>query len=185
MRIISGRYRGRKLSCPTGAATRPTSALVRGAIFNMLGGLVEGEEVLDLYAGTGALGLEALSRGASHIVLVEGDRRVVETLRRNVSSLGAGQEVDIVAMDCPSYLARCRSRFGLVLADPPYAEELAGDLLSRLTDNGILKEGGVLVIQEPSNRSLHPGKGGLHFWKTRTHGRTRVSLYRYEKGERP
>lgn len=183
MRIISGRFRGRKLCCPGGAATRPTGSLVRGAIFNMLGGLVEGEEVLELYAGTGALGLEALSRGASHAVLVEGDRRAAEALRSNVEAMGAGEEVDIVTMDCLSYLARCRSRFGLVLADPPYSEEMTGNLLAKLGGDGIMKDGGVAVIQEPSSRSPNPGGHGLSLWKTRVHGRTRISFYRYKEGE--
>jgi 16S rRNA (guanine966-N2)-methyltransferase len=185
MRIISGRYRGRKLCCPGGQVTRPTSAMVRGAIFNMLGGLVDGEEVLDLYAGTGALGLEAISRGASHAVLVEGDRRAAEALRRNVAAMGAGEEVDIVAMDSLSYLARCRSRFGLVLADPPYSEEMSGALLAKLGGGGTMKEGGVAVIQEPSSRSPHPGSQGLRLWKTRVHGRTRISFYRFDEGVKP
>lgn len=159
--------------------------MVRGAMFNMLGGLVEGEEVLDLYAGTGALGLEAISRGAAHAVLVEGDRRAAEVLRRNVAAMGAGEDVDIVAMDCLSYLGRCRSRFGLVLADPPYDEELAGGLLSKLGGSGIMKQGAVAVVQEPLSRSPHPGTHGLGLWKTRVHGRTRLSLYRFEEEGKP
>ncbi len=185
LRIISGRYRGRKLCCPEGKVTRPTSAVVRGAIFNMLGGLVDGEEVLDLYAGTGALGLEALSRGASHAVLVEGDRRAAEALRRNVAALGVGEQADIVAMDCLSYLHCCRSQFGLVLADPPYDEGMSGVLLEKLDGSRIMKNGGLAVIQTPSSGDPDPGGHRLRLWKTRVHGRTRISLYRFEDGGEP
>lgn len=183
IRIIAGRYRGRRLSCPGGLETRPTGGLVRGALFNMLGGLVEGAQVLELYAGTGALGLEALSRGAEHAVLVEGDRRAVEVLRGNVAALGAGEAADIVAMDCLSYLDRCRSQFDLVLADPPYAEDLTEPLLARMRQRGILSVDGVAVIQEPAQRPLRRGAGTLGLWKSRSHGRTRLALYRNEMEE--
>lgn len=182
MRIISGSLKGRRLSCPEGTVTRPSSALVRGAIFNILGEAVDGAEVLDLYAGTGALGLEALSRGAGHVVLVESDRRAARILANNVAALDVGRKVDIVLMDCRSYLNRCRSRFQLVLADPPYDQDLSGDLLDRLA--GVMGAGSVLVLQEPSSRQPSQGNHPLQLWKTRIHGRHRITLYRYQDEER-
>lgn len=181
LRIIAGRFKGKRLACPPGEATKPTSGLVRGALFNIVAGLLPGAEVLDLYAGTGALGLEALSRGAEHAVLVEGDRRAAGALRDNVDSLGAGGQADLVAMDALSYLDRCRSRFDLVLADPPYAEDLTGALLARLEERGVLKGNGVAVVQEPSRRPVCPGHGNLVLWKSRSHGRTRLALYRNQQ----
>lgn len=177
LRILAGSLKGRRLACPSGLVTRPTSGLVRGALFNILAGLLPGAEVLDLYAGTGALGLEALSRGAAHAVLVEGDRQAIGALRKNIESMGAGSRADLVAMDALAYLDRCRSRFDLVLADPPYAEDLTEALLSRIAASEILKEDGVAVLQEASRRPACQGVGPLSLWKSRVYGRTRLSFY--------
>jgi len=134
VRIIAGRFGGRRLSAPPGRATRPTSDRVREALFSILGPL-DGARVLDLYAGTGALGIEALSRGAASAVFVERDARVVAGLRGNLEALGA--EADVRRADALAALRDARKRgetYDLVLCDPPYrlAPDLGGPLSEAL-----------------------------------------------------
>ena len=131
MRIIAGDWRGRPLEAPPGDATRPTSDRAREGLFSMLAsrlGTFAGIEVADLFAGTGALGLEALSRGAAHCTFVEKDRAALEVLKRNAARLGAGDRADIRAQDVAhAALPPC----DLVLMDPPYGAGLAQTALDR------------------------------------------------------
>src|SRR5690348_6478809 len=130
MRIIAGEWRGRVIDAPPGAGTRPTADRVRETLFSMLAsrlGSFEDLRVADLFAGTGALGLEALSRGAAHCSFVEQDRAAVETLRGNVAKLGAGDRADIRAQ---SALHPLPGPFDLVLIDPPYASGLGAEALA-------------------------------------------------------
>ncbi len=155
-RIIAGTAGGRSLKVPPGTGTRPTSDRVREALFSALDAreVLRGAAVLDLYAGSGALGLEAASRGASRVVLVESDRRASALITSNAGALGLHAEV--AARTVRSYLAGPASAFDLVLLDPPYPlaeDELAGDLAA-LAD-GWLSEGAVVVV-ERSSRSPEP-----------------------------
>jgi len=134
MRIIAGQWRGRTIEAPPGAATRPTSDRAREALFSMLLsriGAFDGLRVADLFSGTGALGLEALSRGAGHCTFVETDRAAIEALRRNVAKLGAGERADVRAQ---SALHGVPGPFDLVLMDPPYGSGLGPQALAALGD---------------------------------------------------
>jgi 16S rRNA (guanine966-N2)-methyltransferase len=125
MRIVAGRFRGRRLTAPAGLDTRPTGDRVRESLFSILGPL-DDARVLDLFAGTGALGLEALSRGAAHATFVERDRRALEALERNVSDLGLGpDEATVVRGDYRRHLRDAAARgdaYDLVVLDPPYSD---------------------------------------------------------------
>lgn len=124
MRIIAGQYRRRKLaSPPEGAITRPFPDMVKEAMFNLLRGHFEGEAVLDCFSGTGTVGLEAASRGASRVVCVERDRRVTKVLEQNIEMLGAEEEVEVVMGDAlgPATIHRCPKPVHIVFFDPPYA----------------------------------------------------------------
>ncbi len=124
MRIISGQYRRRKLhSPPEGAITRPFPDMVKEAMFNLLRGHFEGEAVLDCFAGTGTVGLEAASRGASRVVCIERDRRVTKVLEKNIEMLGAEEIVEVVAGDAlgPTAIHRCPKPVHIIFFDPPYA----------------------------------------------------------------
>ena len=150
MRIVAGLAKGRRLATPAGA-TRPTSDRTREALFNTLAArvLLEGARVLDLYAGTGAVGLEALSRGAAEAVLVEKDRRALEVLRRNVESVGL-PGARVVSAPVAQFLKdEPKAPFDLVFADPPYAVEDAevAAALTRLRDGGWFSEEAVVVIE--------------------------------------
>jgi 16S rRNA (guanine966-N2)-methyltransferase len=131
LRVVAGTYKGRRLAAPRGTRTRPTADRVREALFSMLGD-VGGARVLDLYAGSGALGIEALSRGADSAVFVERDARAVAAIERNLAAVGV--EANVVRQDVARFLARADGAFDLVFCDPPYdsAAGLAGPLAEHL-----------------------------------------------------
>ena len=149
MRVIGGEYRGRRLGAPVGAQVRPTSDRVREAIFSMLYSLggVGGLQVADLFAGTGALGIEALSRGAASVTFVEHDPRSVEGIRANLTSVGmadaeARGDATVVRADVDAWLAQAVSRYDLVLCDPPYGYGRWSTLVGRLpADLAVLESG--------------------------------------------
>lgn len=155
-RIIAGAARGRVLKVPA-SGVRPTGDRAREAMFNSLGSLLdlEGARVLDLYAGSGALGLEALSRGAGEVVLVESGPKVLPVLRGNVAAVGL-PGASVVVGSVPAVVARPASAaFDLVLADPPYAvaPEVVLDVLGGLVTNGWLAPEAVLVVERPARES--------------------------------
>jgi 16S rRNA (guanine966-N2)-methyltransferase len=174
-RIIAGTARGRRLAVPPGVATRPTSEKVRGAVMNLLGQFFEGGEVVDLYAGSGALALEALSRGCQRAVCVERDRRALEALARNAEACGFADRVEVVRTELPAGLARLsRDRFALAFVDPPYAEGpgvvLAGLDLSMLP-------GGRVVAEHDARRPPPDRIGSLELLDRRSYGDTGISIY--------
>ena len=150
MRVVAGSARGRKLQAVPGRDVRPTSDRVREAVFNALGslGAVEGARVLDLFAGTGALGIEALSRGAGSATFVERDAAAVDVIRANLADLG--MSADVVRADAERWLETARAEFDLALLDPPYAFEGWDGLLERVPAS--------LVVIE-SDRSIAVGEG--------------------------
>jgi len=172
MRIIAGAWRGRPIEAPPGIATRPTSDRAREALFSMLAsrlGTFEGLRVADLFAGTGALGLEALSRGAAHCTFVETDRKAVETLRRNIIKLGAGDRADVRAQ---SALHGVPGPFDLVLMDPPYASGLGPQALAAL-GNAVAPHAWVTLETGP-RESVETE--GYALDAERVHGKAKISL---------
>lgn len=157
-RIIAGRAGGRRLQTPKGASTRPTTERVREALFSRLEhlGVLSDAHVLDLYAGSGALGLEAVSRGAASAVLVESARPVAALAARNAREIGPGQ-VSVRAMPVARFVTICADQFGIILADPPY--DLGTDaldvILGAMAERELLAPGGVIVL-ERSTRSPGP-----------------------------
>lgn len=181
MRVVAGTYRGRRLFAPKGTATRPTADRVREALFSILFD-VEGQVVLDLFAGTGALGIEALSRGARHVTFVESGRAALFALTRNVESLRIPSDRYVVkARDAGRALAELHrtgaSRFDLVFADPPYAQ--AQELLPEVLKGalGLLSERGAAVLELSSFDAPPPPPRGLTLTETRTYGETKLAFY--------
>jgi len=172
MRVVAGEFRGRRLQAPRGRSTRPTADRVREALFSMLGD-VSGARVLDLYAGSGALGIEALSRGAASAVFVERDAAAVAAIRRNLETVGAGA-ADVRRQDVLRFLAAATDRFDLVFADPPYdsAPRLAAPLSAALP--AVLDEN-ALIVTESSKRT--PLELSLPLTRERTYGDTRIAIH--------
>lgn len=152
MRVVAGEARGRPITAPEGTRTRPTSDRVRESIFNMLFslGATDEAEVLDLYAGCGALGIEALSRGASRCTFVEKDRRAVECIRNNLEALGYSDRAIVVQADVLEWVADQEQHFDLALADPPYADDSWETLLDQLDARWLVAEAGEVVEEHPS-----------------------------------
>jgi 16S rRNA (guanine(966)-N(2))-methyltransferase RsmD len=168
---VAGEFGGRRLQAPRGRATRPTADRVREALFSMLGD-VGGARVLDLYAGSGALGIEALSRGAASVVFVDSEPRAAEAIRRNLDSLGARGEVR--RQDALRFLAAARGPFELVFCDPPYDSEPspAAALAERLP--AVTSQHARIVTESDKRRPLE-----LPFplLRERTYGDTRIAIH--------
>jgi 16S rRNA (guanine966-N2)-methyltransferase len=184
MRITGGRFRSRVLDAPAGKATRPTSDRVREGLFGILAaaGVIEGRRVLDLYAGTGALGLEALSRGAAQVTFVESRREALAVLRANVDALGVRGSSHVVASSVTTAAARLAplGPFHLVFADPPWALVDTGEAtraLAALVAAGLLAEGAWVVV-EHSSRSADPDIEGLSHARSRRYGDTTLAFYK-------
>ena len=183
MRISAGEHRGRRLQSPKGQRTRPTSDLLRQAMFNVVETRVQGARVLDVFAGTGAVGLEALSRGAAAVTFVERDRQALASLRANLASLGVASRARVIAGDALAALAelaRARESFECVFVDPPYDSELALRSVEVLAPGGILSENALLVVQA-FHKSVLPARiETLSRWWDRRYGETRLTVYRKE-----
>ena len=179
MRIIAGRSKGARIHAPKGLDTRPTSDRVREATFNLIGP-VDGASVLDLFAGSGALGLEALSRGAVRVVFVESAPDACTTIRRNLETLRL-DGAEIVCADVLRHLATTPGRFDLVLVDPPYemVESIAMRLARYLPP--LLADDGVVVLESPS--SVEVELPPLRTRTSRRYGSTRVTLFEHGVGE--
>lgn len=168
IRIIAGQWRGRRLAVPAAPGLRPTPDRVRETLFNWLAPRVPGARCLDLFAGSGALGLEAASRGAGEVVLVERSRPVVAALEAAVAALGAGTVVRVVAGDALDWLAPGRGPFDLIFLDPPYAGGLLDPALAVIHRAGLLAPGGRLYLEDrradvplpPGWRILRQGRAG-------------------------
>lgn len=175
MRVVAGTARGRRLVTPPGTDVRPTTDRVREAVFNALGslGAIEGARVLDLFAGSGALGIEALSRGASHATFVERDRRARVTIEANVATTGLADRASISAGDAVQALARTAEQFDLVLLDPPYAFADWAGLFDRLDER---TSAGAVIVAE-SDRAVDAPPWG-EFVRAKTYGSTVVTLVR-------
>ncbi|MRG94121.1 16S rRNA (guanine(966)-N(2))-methyltransferase RsmD [Polyangium spumosum] len=180
MRVIGGSLGGRRLVAPSGHATRPTSDRVREALFNVLGD-VSGASVLDLYAGTGALGIEALSRGASRVVFVENGRPALAALQKNLASLGIDGACRVITQPVTRALAALvpLGPFDLILLDPPYAALVeAARVLEALTvEASRLVSPGARVVLEHASRDAPPAPPRLVRDETRIYGDTAISLY--------
>jgi 16S rRNA (guanine966-N2)-methyltransferase len=177
MRIIAGQWRGRIIDAPPGVSTRPTADRVRETLFSMLAsrlGSFEELRVADLFAGSGALGLEALSRGAASATFVEADRVAAGLIRRNVEKLGAADRVRVIA---GSALSLPRSGpFDLIFADPPYASGSGSAVVHSVMNAGWLARGGWLSVETQRGETVDPGELALD--TARDVGRARLTLLR-------
>jgi 16S rRNA (guanine966-N2)-methyltransferase len=179
MRIIAGEWRGRPLIGPEGRATRPTSDRAREGLFSMLVsrlGSFEELRVADLFAGTGALGLEALSRGAAHCLFLDNDRNAVTSIARNLATFGAADRADVRAQaveHAPPPPAPCH----LVLLDPPYSLGLVEPILARIADAAWLAPGALVSVESDGTRFSAPYR--LAIETERRFGKAHITLFRW------
>jgi 16S rRNA (guanine966-N2)-methyltransferase len=183
MRIVAGSARGRALQGPkpTSRHIRPTADRVRETLFNVLGQFLEGQAVLDLYAGTGALGLEALSRGAGRAVLVDSDREAQALCRQNTQALGFSAQVELLCLPVAravEQLGQQGQAFELIFADPPYAVRGVEAVLEHVARAKLLAPGGVLVVEHGKREEAPGAHEGLERVDQRKFGDTVASFYR-------
>lgn len=181
MRVIGGAAKGRRLKAPKGQAVRPTADRVKEALFNILPRDLSGARILDLFAGSGNLSIEALSRSAAHAVLIESSEQSAAIIRENLRHVGFTAQAEVwVAPVARSLrtLARRSDSFDYIFLDPPYDRELAGDSLELIARCDLLRAGGTLVIEHSARERLNEIYGRLRLHDQRRYGDTRLSFYR-------
>ena len=179
LRVVSGFLKGRRIRTLSGYRLRPTSQRVKEAIFDLVQLEWETCEVLDLFAGSGALGIEALSRGAKRAVFVERDPAAAHLLRENLSRMGLAAMAKVVKADALRFLRKGpeRERYQVVFADPPYEKDLARKCLLELAERGWVASGGMVVMEHSKREEMEEKIGSLVLESRRRYGDTLVSLY--------
>ena len=179
MRVITGSARGRKLQTPAGLDTRPTTDKVKEAICSALQFDFPGAAVLDLFAGSGQMGIEALSRGASHAVFIDSDQRAVTCVRQNLKDCRLSDQSEVIHGDAAGYLQRCTRRFDIAFLDPPYRHEILQQILPALAEK--MSGNGIIVCEHEPECNLP--ETILHFdlQKQKKYGKITVSIYRAQQ----
>ena len=181
MRVITGSARGRRLETLPGDNTRPTGEKVKESLFSAIQFDIEGRRVLDLFAGSGQLGIEALSRGASGCVFVDKNTAAVQVIRRNLQHTNLSEKAQVLGTDALSYLTRPGDRFDLVFLDPPYASELLLPVLEKVAP--LVNDGGIILCETDDTITLPERVDRFAVARTYRFGHTYVWLYRYQPNE--
>jgi 16S rRNA (guanine966-N2)-methyltransferase len=196
MRIIAGKAKGRTLVAPKAKVLRPTTDRVKESLFNIL--LVTGKRFLDLFAGAGSVGLEALSRGASRVAFVESHRACAEAIRTNIKRCGfaniplngieeeAGPDIEVIEYSVDrglKLLGHRGGQFDVIFADPPYGQNLIGETLRLIRTQGLMSQDGVLVIQHSAREEIPASREGYQIEDSRRYGETAVSFLRLQGSE--
>ena len=186
MRIIAGTYASRRLETLKGQATRPTLDKVKEAVFSALGGMFDGGTMLDLYAGSGAIGLEAVSRGMNQAVLVDQSHAAAEIIIKNIALLGCQKQTRLLAMNdrkALSLLAKEGMQFDLVYLDPPYEKQHNEEVMTYLVEHGMLKNGARVVIEAKKEENYTQTFGPLQYQKEKVYGIMKITYYRFEQSD--
>ncbi|WP_422445925.1 16S rRNA (guanine(966)-N(2))-methyltransferase RsmD [Thermoanaerobacterium sp. DL9XJH110] len=181
MRIIGGFYRGRKIKSPAGTDTRPTPDMVREALFNIISPVVADSVFLDIYAGTGAVGLEALSRGARFTAFIEKDAAACRLIKDNLANLGLRNKALVIKSDALEGLKKLEKNglsFDIIFMDPPYHKNMTGCCLTHLINSGLIKAGGVVIVQHSEDEKVE--QAGFCCIKKRRYGRTMLTFFTRE-----
>ena len=181
MRVITGKARGVSLKTPSGMATRPTSDRVKEALFSIIQFDIANASVLDLFGGTGQLGIEALSRGAKQAVFVDQRQDACDLIRENLRRTNLAENAKVVKSDYLAYMQRCTEKFDIILLDPPYAEVFLENSLKMITEIDILQSGGIIATERPTEKELSFEFPGYNRSKDYKYGNTMITLYRKEK----
>lgn len=177
MRIISGMRRGHKLFEFEGGDVRPTTDRVKESIFNLIQSFVPGSACLDMFAGSGALSLEALSRGARHAVLIDMDKRSIDIIKKNVTSLKFSEYCDIINMSCFDYMDKAKEKFDIIFLDPPYNNGFIEPALRGILEHDILADEGIIVL-ESDDTDFHDEYASFSVYRQRKYGRTYITVYK-------
>lgn len=182
MRVVGGEQKGHTLRAPRGMETRPTSDKVREALFAILTGRFEGEPVLDLFAGTGALGIEALSRGASEATFVERRREACQVIRQNLAHTKLAHRAHVHCLPIARALPALEGAFELILLDPPYALPGLHDIMAMVGGAGVLRDQSVVVLEHTPRFAVFEQYGRLELQRQKVYGDTAISLFVVRSG---
>jgi 16S rRNA (guanine966-N2)-methyltransferase len=180
MRVISGSAKGRGLKAVPGMSTRPTTDKVKEAIFSMIGPYFEGGWVLDLFAGTGGLGIEALSRGMDKAVFIDIEKKSVETVQHNLQATGLSEQAEAYRNDAAralKLLAKRGLQFELIFLDPPYRLKLIAELMAQMVDQSLLTESATIVVEHDAKDELIENLHGFRQRRRVEYGDTAVTIY--------
>lgn len=178
MRVITGKAKGISLATPDGLLTRPTADRVKEALFSIIQFELPGAKVLDLFGGTGQLGIEALSRGASSAVFVDDREDACKLIRENLRRTNLTADARVVRSDYLAYLKRCQDQFDIIILDPPYAEVFLENALKMITEIDILQSGGIIITERPLGKDLSWEFSGFTRSRDYKYGKTLIALYR-------
>ncbi|MCM1329513.1 MAG: 16S rRNA (guanine(966)-N(2))-methyltransferase RsmD [Ruminococcus sp.] len=176
MRVITGSARGRRLKAPEGLDVRPTTDKVKEAIFSIVQFDIEGSAILDLFSGSGQMGIEALSRGASSCVFVDSSRTSVEVTKENISAAGFKNAATVMTSDSLSYLRMCRNTFDVAFLDPPYGKGIIGEALPLLS--GRMSDRGIIVCEHEPGLELPEEFGKMRKYRTYKYGKIAVTVFK-------
>jgi len=176
LRVISGSARGRKLSAPDGLDTRPTTDRVKESIFNIISPYMPAANVLDLFAGSGAMGIEALSRASQHAVFVEQSRKALSVIQKNLSDTRLTDRSEVLHTDAFSYLGRANTKFDIIFLDPPYNKGMLSAAIDIIYENSLLADGGIIVAETELGGEI-PDDSGFSLIKQAKYGKTVVLIF--------
>jgi 16S rRNA (guanine966-N2)-methyltransferase len=185
MRVIGGLYRGRRLKSVEGLKVRPTSDRLRETLFNVLSTSVEGAKFVDLCAGSGAVGIEALSRGAAHVTFVESSRRATDVISENLRHCGITEGVRVINRDVISvlkYFATHHLQYDIFYFDPPYSSEIYSPVMWTLAKHKLIAEAGVVIVEHRRKLTLAPNFDHLRPYREIAQGETCLTFYSLERG---
>ena len=178
MRVVAGTARGTVLKTPDGMLTRPTADRVKEAVFSILHFDVQDAVVLDLFGGTGQLGIEALSRGAKRAVFVDHQQKACEIIKENLCRTKFNGQASVVRGDYLEYLRRAKEKFDIILLDPPYAENFLENALNCIAEIDILRDNGIIVTERPLEKTLDLQLSGFSRSRDYKYGKTLITLFR-------
>lgn len=178
MRIISGALKGRRLSAPPGRQVRPTSDKVKEALFNILSDRIEGASFLDLYAGIGSIGIEAISREAKEVTFVEGDKRPLEYLKKNLVACSVQERAKLFRLPVSDFLKKKKAMlFDVIFIDPPYQSQEIEKILPTVAVGDMIPEKGIVIIEHFHKKKLPEKIGAIHLSRSCKYGETVLSFY--------
>lgn len=180
MRVIAGQSRGIKLETIEGLATRPTTDRVKEAMFSMIHNALYDSQVLDLFSGSGGLGIEAASRGASRVTIVENSKKCIEIIKKNIQKTKLNDKIEVVQQDVDHFMAgqSIEGVYDFILMDPPYLKNFIEPLLEEIAQKNILKPLGVIIVEHDIKDVLLEHYGTLYLDRKKKYGKTAVSVYR-------
>ncbi len=177
MRITSGEHKGRRISAGNKSKIRPTSDRVKESIFNILRGEIEGKRVLDIFAGAGSLGIEALSQGAESVTFVDSSPQSIKILKRNLENLNLQSQAVILRLDGLKALNRLEPGFHIIFTDPPYLKDYAQKIIDSMAKSSVLEIGGILVLEHHKKEGFISPEDKLLLLKERKFGDTVISIF--------